>query len=203
MIFSSFSLASFASLTAWRGLGFRLLAAAIGFLGLAHALDGEEDQADRGDERDTGDGEHPRRALLGDLGAAQLHLLLQALLLERGLMALALGGLGRLDAHARLALGGRRAPPRSERWCSRSAWILRLFRLALAALGVLFARGCAPLRRCVPRALPPGRGSPRSDGARAERTEQNFRASHPEPWTILCPVTRTLRSLTRTISAEQ
>ena len=70
------------------------------------ALDREEHQADRGHDREAGDREHPGRTLLCNFGAAQLHLLLQPLLLERGLRALTLGRFGRLDAHTRFALGG-------------------------------------------------------------------------------------------------
>jgi hypothetical protein len=74
-------------------------------IGLTAVLHHQHDRDDDADDREAGDGEHPRRALLGDLGAAQLHLLLEALLLERCLRALPLAGLGRLDAHSRFAFG--------------------------------------------------------------------------------------------------
>ena len=76
-----------------------------------------------------------------DLGATELHLLGEPLLLERGLIALALAGLGRLDAHACLALGT------EARFFDRALVIallanLRFLGLANAALGFLLLQ-CA------------------------------------------------------------
>jgi len=63
----------------------------------------------------TGDDEHPRRALLGDLGAAQLHLLLQALCSSAACprwRSVASADSTRMRARARL----RAAPSSIERW---------------------------------------------------------------------------------------
>src|SRR5262249_13424933 len=75
----------------------------VGF-GLVLALDAPVDEADRADQGDRGHREHPGGTLLARLFTPDRHLVLEALLLERGLVLLALGGLVRLDVHPRLAL---------------------------------------------------------------------------------------------------
>jgi hypothetical protein len=117
----------------FRALG--LLGLRLVFLRRVIGRDADERERDDADHREPGDHEHPRRPLLRDLGAAQLHLLREPLLLECGLMALALGRLGGLDAHARFALGG------DARLFDRALVIallanLGLFRLADLALGL-------------------------------------------------------------------
>lgn len=75
------------------------------FIAFADLFDHDKSRTDDSDEREASNHEHPRGPLLGDLGATQLQLAGEPLLLERGLMALALRRFGCLDAHARFALG--------------------------------------------------------------------------------------------------
>jgi hypothetical protein len=105
-------------------------------VGLPRPLDRDEHQADRHHDREAGDREHPGRTLLRDVGAPQLHLLLQPLLLEGSLLALALGSLGGLDAHARFTFGVLACGLDLELRVALGADLRFLF-VAAATLGVL------------------------------------------------------------------